>query len=73
MVEKPKPIASIKGKGLDAPHLVHLIELKLLPYLRLKRPFEQRILVQKLERTRRAYLFVSSLVLEMRLHSRSST
>ncbi|GFX35313.1 hypothetical protein TNCV_101201 [Trichonephila clavipes] len=30
-----------QGKGLDAPHLVHLIELKLLPYLRLKRPFEQ--------------------------------
>ncbi|GFV97614.1 transposable element Tc3 transposase [Trichonephila clavipes] len=28
-------------KGLDAPHLVHLIGLKLLPYLRLKRPFEQ--------------------------------
>ncbi|GFX14271.1 tyrosine-protein kinase transmembrane receptor Ror2 [Trichonephila clavipes] len=29
------------GKGLDAPHLVQLIGLKLLPYLRSKRPFEQ--------------------------------
>ncbi|GFX19973.1 mimitin, mitochondrial [Trichonephila clavipes] len=30
-----------QGKGLDAPHLVQLIGLKLLPYLRSKRPFEQ--------------------------------